>query len=97
VLDTVGNLSIASGRRLLNPHGVLLLAVAGLTDTLRARGAVVAGSAPERVADFELLLQLVADGELTVVHDRAFDLEHVADAHRRVDSCHKVGNIVVHP
>jgi NADPH:quinone reductase-like Zn-dependent oxidoreductase len=97
VLDAVGNLSIESGRRLLNPGGVLLLAVAGLLDTLRARGTVVAGSAPERVADFELLLRLVADGELTVVHDRAYDLEHIADAHRRVDSGHKVGNVVVNP
>ena len=37
VLDTVGNISPASGRRLLNDGGVLLLAAAGLWELLRAR------------------------------------------------------------
>jgi len=95
VLDTVGNLSITSGRRLLTPRGVLLLCVASLGDTIRARGNVVAGSAPERVDDFDLLLDLLAGGEITVVHDQTFDLDDIAAAHRRVDSGHKVGNVVV--
>ncbi len=97
VLDTVGNLSIPAGRRLLRDHGVLLLAVAGLRDTLRARGNVVAGSAPERVEDFDLLLQLAADGELTVVIEEIYDLAGIVDAYRRVDSGHKVGNVIVRP
>jgi NADPH:quinone reductase-like Zn-dependent oxidoreductase len=97
VLDTVGNLSITSGRRLLRDQGVLLLAVASLADTIRARGNVVAGSAPERVDDFDLLLQLASDGELTVVNDETYDLDDIAEAHRRVDSGHKVGNIIVRP
>lgn len=97
VLDTVGNLSIASGRRLLTEHGVLLLAVAGLGDNLRARGNVVAGVAPERTADFDLLLQLVAAGTLTVVIDQAYDLADIVKAHRRVDSGRKVGNVLVNP
>jgi NADPH:quinone reductase-like Zn-dependent oxidoreductase len=97
VLDAVGNLSIASGRRLLTDGGVLLLAVAGLGDTIRARGNIVAGSAPERVDDFEHLLRLVDDGALTVVHDRTLQLDDIVEAHRRVDSGHKVGNIVVRP
>lgn len=97
VLDAVGNLSIASGRRLLRPGGVLLLAVAGLGETIRARGDVVAGAAPERVEDFELLLRLLADGEITVVHDRGYALDDIGDAHRRVDSGRKRGNVIVHP
>ncbi|MGB8859626.1 MAG: NAD(P)-dependent alcohol dehydrogenase [Ilumatobacteraceae bacterium] len=97
VFDTVGNMSIASGRRLLAPNGVLLLAVAGLGQTLRARGNVVAGPAPERVADFDFLLGLVAGGELTVVHDHAYALADIEQAYRRIDSGHKRGNIVVHP
>ncbi|MGI5286261.1 NAD(P)-dependent alcohol dehydrogenase [Nonomuraea polychroma] len=97
VLDTVGNLSIASGRHLLTANGVLLLAVAGLGDNIRARGNVIAGTAPERVEDFELLLQLVADGKITVVLDKVYGLHDIAEAHRRVDSGHKVGNIVVRP
>ena len=97
VLDTVGNLSITSGRRLLSANGKLLLAVAGLSETMRARGNVAAGAAPERMADIELLLQLVADGQVSVVHDQTFDLSDIVLAHRRVDSGHKRGNVVVRP
>lgn len=97
VFDTVGNISIASGRRLLAPGGTLVLAVAGLGETLRARGNVAAGPAPERAVDFEFLLGLVADGSLTVVHDQQFALADIVDAHRRVDSGRKRGNLIVHP
>lgn len=97
VLDAVGNLSIQSGRRLLRDQGVLLLAVASLGTTIRARGNVVAGSTPERVDDFTFLLQLLDQGEITVVHDQTYALDEIADAHRRVDSGHKRGNIVVRP
>ena len=97
VFDAVGNLSIASGRRLLRDGGVLVLAVASLWDMLRARRGVVAGSGPERAADFEWLLQRVAANDLTVVVDRTFPLEHIGDAYRLVDSGHKRGNVIVRP
>lgn len=97
VLDCVGNLTIGTGRRLLADGGVLVLAVASLWDNIRAHGNVAAGSAPERVGDIELLLDLVATGDVTVVHDGDYDLEHIVDAYRRVDSGHKRGNVIVHP
>jgi NADPH:quinone reductase-like Zn-dependent oxidoreductase len=97
VVDTVGNISIASGRRLLREGGKLVLVVGDLTDQIRARGNVIAAVAPERVADYDFLLRLVADGELRVVIDRVYDLDDIAAAHRLVDSGHKVGNVVVHP
>jgi len=97
VFDAVGNLTIASGRRLLRPGGTLVLAAATLGQTLRARGDVVAGTAPERVADFEFLLQLVASRELAVVHDLAVPLASIVDAYRRVDTGHKRGNVLVRP
>lgn len=96
VLDTVGNLSIDSGRRLLAPGGRLLLAAAGLGDTVRARGDIAAGPAPERVADFTYLVGLVASGDLEVVVE-SLPFDDIVEAHRRVDSGHKVGNLVVHP
>ena len=95
VFDAVGNLSIATGRRLLRDGGVLVLAVASLWDMLRARRDVVAGSGPERAADFEWLLQRLAAKELTVVVDRTFPLDQIADAYRFVDSGHKRGNVIV--
>lgn len=97
VLDTVGNLSIGSGRRLLSPGGVLLLPAADLWEMMRARGDVKAGPAPERAAAFAELVGLVAAGDLRVVHDRAYRLDDIVEAHRRVDTGHKVGNVIVHP
>ena len=97
VLDAVGNISIAAGRRLLSPGGALLLAVADLGETVRARGDVVAGPAPERPASFTTLLDLAAAGELRVVVDRTVPLDDIVEAHRVVDSGRKVGNVVVLP
>lgn len=97
VLDCVGNLTIRSGRHLLSDDGTLVLAVASLWDTIRARGDVVAASAPERVEDFELLLGLVAAGKLTVVHDDTYGLDEIVEAHRLVDTGHKCGNVIVRP
>lgn len=58
---------------------------------------MVAGSCPERAADFEALVAQVAAGDLRVVIDDVFDLDHVVDAHRRVDTGHKVGNVILRP
>lgn len=97
VVDAVGSLGITGGGGLLAPGGVLVLGVAGLGETLRARGNVRAGAAPERAADFAELLALVAAGELEVVLDEVVPLAEIAAAYRRVDSGRKVGNVVVTP
>lgn len=95
VLDAVGNVTIASGRRLLADGGKLLLAVGSLADTLRARGDVAAGSSKERVVDIDLLLGLLEDGTLRTVIDGSFPLDEIVGAHRRVATGHKVGNVLV--
>ena len=95
VVDTVGELGIAAGRQLLTPGGVLLLVAAGLVDTVRARGDVVAGPAPERTDEMSRLLGMVADGSLEVVFDEVVPFASIVEAYRRVDSGHKVGNLVL--
>ncbi len=99
VLDAVGNLDRRSGRRLLAPapDGVLLLAVAGLADTVLSRGAVRTGPIKEDRADFAWLLQRLASGELRAVVDRSLPLSEIVEAHRIVDSGRKVGNLVLIP
>lgn len=97
VMDTVGVLHARDRRRLLTESGRLLLIVGGLGDLLGARGPVKAGPAPERAEDFTHLLSLVAAGELTCVIDQTTDLDGIVEAHRRVDSGRKVGNIVLTP
>src|SRR5690606_5951507 len=86
VLDVVGNLTVATGRRLLRPGGVLVLAVAGLAATVIPRRGVVTGVTPERVADIAHLLDLVATGRLAVVRDEPLPLDAIAEAHRIVDT-----------
>lgn len=96
VMDTVGSLSICSGLRLLTPEGRLALLVADLADTLRARGRVVAGPAPERPSDAAKLLEWVANGELAVINQQILSLEEIGEAYKCVDSGRKIGNILVH-
>lgn len=97
VFDAVGNLSRSQGLRLLNPGGALILVAAGLWDTIRARGRVLAGSAPERSEDFALLLDLVARGELDPLVETVGGLDALPEAHRRIDTGRKVGNLVILP
>lgn len=95
VFDTVGNLNIESGRRLLADGGVLLLAVATLGQTLKARGNVKAGPAAEAPADYAFLLDLIAAGDLNTVVDSTYPLTDIVAAHTRVDTGRKVGNVIV--
>jgi NADPH:quinone reductase-like Zn-dependent oxidoreductase len=97
VLDTVGTLSPATGRRLLADGGVLLLAAATLAETVVPRRRVKAGPAPARPEDVAFLLERVAKGELTVVVDEVVGLDGIVAAYRRVDSGRKVGNLLVRP
>lgn len=99
VMDAVGNIGLAAGRRMLTDRGLLLLVVADFWDMLRVRGNVKGGTPPERAEDFAELLRLVADGHLTGVIDDAVTggLESIVAAHARVDSGRKVGNLVINP
>ena len=95
VLDNVGNIGIDAGRRMLTAEGVMLLVVGTLGEAMRARGNVKGGPSPERAESFTTLLDLVADGTLTVVNQHVLDLDDIARAHAIVDSGRKVGNIVI--
>ena len=97
VFDAVGNITASAGRHLLTEHGVLLLAVASLGDTIAARGQVKAGPASEKVENLREVLRLAADGVLDPLIESVHPLGNIADAYRRVDSGRKVGNIVVRP
>ncbi|GGM24648.1 NAD(P)-dependent alcohol dehydrogenase [Micromonospora yangpuensis] len=97
VFDAVGNVSRAEGLRLLAPGGSLVLAVANLLDTLRARGPVLAGPARERAEDFGYLLDLVSSGQFAPVTEVVGGLDRLPEAHRRVDTGRKVGNLVITP
>lgn len=95
VLDTVGNISPDTAKNLLNTSGRAGLMVAGLGETLKARGQVMTGTATEKAEDIEFLLGLVEQGKIIVVIDKLYDFDDIVDAHRHVDTGQKVGNVVV--
>lgn len=97
VIDTVGNLGLEGGRRLLAPSGRLCLVATDLPTTLRARGNAVAGTAVESAAAFTDVLALVESGEMKPVIADVLPLERIHDAYAQVDSGHKTGNIVIEP
>ncbi|WP_341268319.1 NAD(P)-dependent alcohol dehydrogenase [Gordonia malaquae] len=97
VFDTVGGLTAQSGRRLMTSRGRLLLAAATLGQTALAVGRVKAGPAPEHPRYFTELLDLVAHRDLKVVLDQVVGFDGLIEAHRRIDSGRKVGNIVLTP
>ena len=41
------------------------------------------------------LRELIKQGQLRIVIDRSYPLAEIVDAHRYVDSGHKVGNVVI--
>jgi NADPH:quinone reductase-like Zn-dependent oxidoreductase len=80
ILDTVGNLNAGQCKGSLNPNGKFL--------TIRS----MTREDPQALM---LLADLLASKKIKVVIDKRFPLELVADAHRYVESGHKVGNVVI--
>lgn len=95
VLDTFGNISPRLGKRLVKDNGRAGLMVAGLGEMLRAHGQIKVGTATEKKEDIEFLLSLVEKGTLKVINTKVYTLKDVVQAHKDVDSGHKVGNVIV--
>jgi NADPH:quinone reductase-like Zn-dependent oxidoreductase len=81
IFDAVGKTSLEACRRALAPEGTFLTVRKGL-----AKGS------PE---DLNTLKELVEAGALRPVIDRRYPLEQAAEAHRYVETGHKVGNVVL--
>jgi D-arabinose 1-dehydrogenase-like Zn-dependent alcohol dehydrogenase len=95
VLDTVGNISPKLAKKLLNNDGRAGLMVAGLGEMLRAHGQIKTGTATQKREDIEFLLNLIEEGKLKVVISKTYSIDNIVEAHRHVDSGHKVGNVIV--
>lgn len=97
VLDTVGNIHVKSGIRMLSKKGRLVLMVASFGEMLASstNRKVLTGTAPERKDDIKILLDMMQSGHLKTIIDSTFTLDAIADAHRKVDTGSKVGNVIV--
>ncbi|WP_460947546.1 NAD(P)-dependent alcohol dehydrogenase [Okibacterium endophyticum] len=107
IFDAVGRSSYRRARRALTPQGVYLSTVASpvlmlqmlLTSRSAGTRAIAAFTGlrkpAEKEADLLLLTELAASGAIVPVIDGRYPLERIVEAHRRVDTGRKRGNIVV--
>ena len=96
-MDTQGNVPYARAKSSLRPAGRFLMVYGSLGQMIAAswRKAVVSGTASFTGARLETLMSLAEQGVLKPVIDSVLPSARVADAHRRVDSGHKVGSLVL--
>ena len=105
VIDAVGKYAFHWGKSALKPGGIYVETDFGphKLETLvmwplsRWVGSqrLRFGSGRRSKADVVLMLELIEAGAYQPVIDQVFPIEQVVEAHRRVESWHKVGNVVV--
>jgi NADPH:quinone reductase-like Zn-dependent oxidoreductase len=102
VADTVGATSFAGCKHTLKTQGRFLSIAGGLPDMLATLWSpfdggrkVIAGPAPERVEDVQLLAELATRGVLRPVIDRRYRFEELPSAHAYVETGRKRGSVTV--
>lgn len=107
IFDTVGKSSFAKTRSALKRNGIYLTTVpsfAILATMLRVklfagrRGQLMTAgmrSTPDKAKDLQDLVDLVSRQKIRPVIDRIVPLHEAAAAHRRVETGHKVGSVVL--
>lgn len=81
IFDAVGKISKSSSKAALTPRG--------------RYESVALGYAKELIQDVVLLKQLLENGDIVSVIDSVYTFDNIANAHRRVESGRKKGNVVI--
>lgn len=101
VFDTVRRSSFARCRPVLAPRGCYLPTTGLVNNVLALRTALTrgprvrTGMSVRKHAALAELRELLAGDRLRIVIDRSYPLAGIVEAHRYVDSGHKVGNVVI--
>lgn len=102
IFEAVGKWPLKTLRRFIAPKGTIILASAGLMDTLRSAGKanamnvrILTGMAAESPQQMEWLAERLRLGEWIPQIDRTYPMEQMAEAHRYVDQGHKKGNVII--
>lgn len=102
VLDAVGKSSFAACRPVMAPRSVYVDPTFAPQSLWRAavqgpwtKQRVQLGMSVEKRAALSEVARMLAERQLTVHIERTYPLEQLVEAHRHVDSGHKVGNVAV--
>jgi NADPH:quinone reductase-like Zn-dependent oxidoreductase len=111
VLDMIGNYPLLSYRRVLNPHGTLVVAGSPSTDHwIGAMSGLIKASFirpfvgqrydflladSNRTQDLDTLAELMKSGHVTPIIDRVYALADAADAMRYLEQGHARGKVVI--
>ena len=97
IMDTHGNAPYARIKNSLKPGGRFLRVVGDLFQTVASswQRATIGGTSKVSGESYRTLMSLADEGVLKPVIDTVLPFERIVEAHRRVDSGHKVGSIVL--
>jgi NADPH:quinone reductase-like Zn-dependent oxidoreductase len=100
IMDNHGNAPYGRVKGSLAPGGRFLMVIGGLWQMIAAsRQKAVIGGTPDDDAtwadSYRALLSLAEGGEVRPVIDSVVPFERIVEAHRRVDTGHKVGSLVL--
>lgn len=100
IMDTHGNAPYSKVKHLLKPGGRFLMVIGNLWQMISGgfQSAVISPRDDKAAVSFEnytYLLDLASKGEIKPVIDQVLPFSDIVEAHRRVDSGHKVGSVVV--
>jgi NADPH:quinone reductase-like Zn-dependent oxidoreductase len=99
-MDNHGNAPYSRTKGSLKPNGRFLMVVGGLWQMLSSlwqKATISAGSSDSATPadNYQTLMSLAEQGVLKPVIDSVLPFERIVEAHRRVDSGHKVGSVVI--
>ena len=97
IMDTHGNAPYARVKNSLKPGGRFLMVVGDLFQTVASawQRATIGGTSKVSGEIYRTLMSLAEQGVLKPVIDTVLPFEQIVEAHRRVDSGHKVGSLVL--
>ncbi len=97
IMDNHGNATYPRVEHSLEPGGRFLMVIGDLWQMLAStrRKAVISGTTSFAADDYRALMSLADRAELRPVIDSVLPFAQIVEAHRRVDSGHKVGSVVV--